>query len=253
MRNLRRWVCGRPDENREGLRPVIADAVRELLFRMRGGPLRFWRWIKDRRDDQRRDKQFGIVSAGSRELQDSGLYRPEYVRYQPASYRDLREMFDSIPITRKDVFLDFGSGMGRGVCVAATYPFGSVIGIDIAPELCAIARQNIERLRPKLRCSDVEIVNGNALEFEVPAKVSVIYFFNPFRGAILSTVLGNVAESLRGSPRKVRLLFYGTVSTAEFREEAAKHEWLTFEAETRFSTGALALTYTNNRWTATTQ
>src|SRR5512144_325679 len=42
-------------------------------------------------------------------------------------------------------FLDIGSGKGRAVLLAIGYPFRRVTGVELAPELHAIAQDNLRR------------------------------------------------------------------------------------------------------------
>ena len=91
--------------------------------------------------------------------------------------------------------------------VAATLPFRRIVGVEFAPELVSEARNNIERARHHLTDADIEILEADATEFDVPADISVIHFYNPFFGKTLSTVTDNIANSLRTSPRKMTILF----------------------------------------------
>ncbi len=217
----------------------------ELLFRLRRGPAKTWRWISDRLRDSRYDAEFGISSSPSNESKQSELECPEFVHYQAVSYSDMREILERISIHWSDIFVDFGSGMGRAVCLAATYPFRAVIGVEISPELSEIARRNLNRVRHKLESREVRIVECNATAYDIPDTASVFFFFNPFRGSVLAQVLQNIARSLQKSPRRVRVLFYGTVSSKHFRTQAAKHEWLHLSSETVLGTGAILLLYRN--------
>lgn len=215
----------------------------ELLFRLRAGPLCIWRWIADRLTDRRSDRSFGISSSMA-ETSKSELTSPDFVHYQAVSYRDMHEILDALAISPHDVFLDFGCGLGRAVCLAAIYPFSAVTGVEISPRLCELARRNLQAVRQKFRCPEVQVIQANAIEYAIPPHVSVIFFFNPFTGATLQRVLDNIDESLHESPRNLRILFYGTVSTEAFRKEAANHHSLRPQAEIRLKTGARALTYT---------
>ncbi len=218
--------------------------VAEVLFRLRGGPVRTWRWILDRIRDGRLDRQFGIYSSPKRSSKELGFQSPDLVPYQAVSFSDLREILDNSSISSRDVLLDFGSGMGRVVCFAAVrYELQSVMGVEISPQLCEIARRNLEGLRPRFKCCDVKIVNADAVEYEVPDHVTLVYFFNPFRGEVLTQVLENIERSCRRSPRRIRVLFYGTVSSRGFREEASRHPWLILEATRLLRTGAMLLSY----------
>ena len=215
----------------------------EILFRLRQGPRRTLTWVVDRFVDAARDKHFGIVSSQRRGRQELALNSPDLEPYQALSYIDLRDLFNRLTIHPNDVFMDYGCGMGRVVCVAATYAFRTVWGIEISGDLCQIARTNIQLAQSKFRCSHVEIVNADARELQVPRDASVIFLFNPFSGSVLSDVLERVGESFVSSRREIRLIFCGTVSTLRFRDEALRHKWLSLESEIVLSTGVVALCY----------
>jgi precorrin-6B methylase 2 len=156
---------------------------------------------------------------------------------------DLRDLFNRITVRPDDVFVDYGSGMGRVICVAATYPFRAVWGVEISRDLCQIAERNIQLAQSKFRCGRVEIVHADALEFPVPREASMIFFFNPFGGSVLSGVMERIGESFNRLRREIRIIFCGTVSTGRFREEALRHRWLSLESEIVLSTGVVALCY----------
>ncbi len=219
--------------------------IAELSFRLRGGPRRAWHWISDRLRDSQYDREFGISSSPRKQLTGSSLSSPEFVHYQAVSYSDMRDVLALLAIGPSDVFVDFGSGMGRAICLAATYPFRAVIGLELSSELCQLSRHNLDQARAKLQCRNVQIIEGNAVDYEVPDAVTVFFFFNPFRGSVLAQVLENIARSVRRSPRAIQLLFYGTVSSEHFRLQAAKHEWLKLSSKTILRTGAVALLYRN--------
>ncbi len=227
----------------------FSHLVPELAFRRRL-PWRHWlNWFFDRATDGYLDRKFGISSSERRSLAQLGLDLPDGIDYQPVSYRDLRKLLDSVPLRPQDAFLDFGSGMGRALCIAAQYPLRSVVGVEISPELCEIARRNIDRVRAKLQCRDVQIVNSNAIDYKIPPEISIIYFFNPFVGDIMRRVLNNIATTLRGSPRKLLVLFYGTASSEAFRNEAKECSWLALRSEIILPTGTIGLIYANSEWT----
>ncbi len=198
--------------------------------------------MADRLSDKRLDEQFGISSSAT-ERAPAVPCSPEFVRYQAVSYADMREILDSLAISEGDVFLDFGAGMGRAVCLAATYPFRAAMGVEISPELCRQARLNIENVRHKLHCDQVSIVEANAISYPIAADVSVIFFFNPFSGTVLQSVLANIARSFSRTPRPMQVIFYGTVSTERFRREVAQHPAFRLRANRKLRTGARALLY----------
>ena len=70
-----------------------------------------------------------------------------------SSWLQLRRALRGAAITIDDVLVDFGSGMGRMVYVAARhYPFGRVVGVEISQRFNDVALANLERARPRLRC-----------------------------------------------------------------------------------------------------
>ena len=119
------------------LSPRFAPLACEVAFRLRLAWPYHVRWLADRLGDSSCDKKFGIASAKRQSLAKLGLELPDCADYQPVSYVDFQKFFESLPIGSNDVLLDFGSGMGRALCLAATYPFRSVIGVEMSPELCA--------------------------------------------------------------------------------------------------------------------
>jgi len=221
----------------------LGDWKSEVLFRLRQGPRRTLTWVVDRFLDAHFDKRFGIASSQRRSRRELALDSLDLEPYQALSYRDLRDLFSRLTVRSDDVFVDYGSGMGRVVYFAATYPFRAVWGVEISRDLCQIAQRNTELAQSKFRCRRLEIVNTDALEFPVPRDASVIFFFNPFGGSVLSGVIERIGESFISSRREIRIIFCGTVSTRRFREDALRHKWLSLESEIVLSTGVVALCY----------
>ena len=218
----------------------MRELLQELQFRVRAGPARATRWIFDRLTDRAQDRRFGIETAGT---VHTNLGSRDFVHYQPVSYRDLAESLALAKLTPDDVFLDAGCGMGRAVCVAATYPLRRVIGVELSPDLCRVARENIARIEHKLACRDVQIVNANALEYGIPPDVSLLFLFNPLSGAALCNFFARVRDSCRQHPRGLRVLFTGTVSSIHFEQQAHAYSFLQLVSKQVLSTGARALLY----------
>jgi hypothetical protein len=55
----------------------------------------------------------------------------------------------------------------------------------------------------------VEIVEGDAAEYQIPDSPVVAFFFSPFFGELLSRVLGNITSSWNANPRPMYIIFYG--------------------------------------------
>ena len=173
------------------------------------------------------DWRYGIVSDAQIFLGQFGITDPACHQYNATSYVRFRQLMKLINIRPgEDVFLDYGSGMGRAVFLAATYPFRRVIGVELIPELHAQARQNIESARRRLRCRDVKLVNIDAREYQVPGDVTVVYFWNPFSGHVLCEALGNIRKSVLENPRRVTMIFLSPTGTSSVDQIKSQVPWL---------------------------
>ena len=131
---------------------------------------------------------------------------PENKQYDPLLYHHLFTVVRQLQVGPDDVFLDYGCGKGRVLVAAALRPFHEVIGVDLSPELCEIARANVRRARG-LCCRNIRIVCADAISFDVPDSVTVLYFYNPFTGSILRGALAKVRQSLDRRPRAIHTIF----------------------------------------------
>jgi tRNA A58 N-methylase Trm61 len=111
----------------------------------------------------------------------------------------------------RDVFVDFGSGMGRMVLEAARFPFGRVIGVELSAQLHEIALANLRNTRQRLRCDDVTLVCSDVLSYDIPDDVTVVFFNNPFQGPVFTTVITRLVDSLDRNPRQLKVIYYNPV------------------------------------------
>jgi len=109
-------------------------------------------------------------------------------------------------------FIDFGSGKGRVLLLASEYGFNSIRGVEVSPELHAIAVRNIAKYESsRQQCRDVSSTNADACSFAIPDGDCVLFFFCPFQKEILASELGNLVDSLRRNPRRVFIIYYNPV------------------------------------------
>lgn len=142
-------------------------------------------------------------------LEELNLASPGRMRYKPVGWSILPRILPARQVSSDDVFIDYGSGMGRMVYeAAARYPFKRVIGLELSEELNGIARDNIDRNYSRLRCSNVEIVTGDALDYDPPPDVTVALFCNPFTGAILETAVRKLLDAASGP---LRIIYFNPV------------------------------------------
>lgn len=102
-------------------------------------------------------------------------------------------------------FVDLGCGKGRALMVAAQFPFKHLHGVEIAAELCDIARANIAR-NPQW-AARISIVNDDAAKAIFPDGPLFVYLYNPFLAPVLRRALANLERQLQRSPRPTYLLY----------------------------------------------
>lgn len=179
--------------------------------------------LRDSTTDLVFERRLGVRTSGVFEPDELGIAAEGRKGYMPIGWLRLRQILPRRTITTDDVFLDIGSGMGRAVLLAATYPFRRVIGIELSPQLVDIARDNIDRCKERLRCSDIEIVNADAAYYEIPDDVTVIFMYNPVQGEIFAALVRNVLASYDRRPRGLRIVYANPaeesalLSTGRFR------------------------------------
>lgn len=149
----------------------------------------------------------GVETSRRVSHEELGFVGTDRVNYRATGWRGLKAIFRRIPTSSEDVFVDFGSGKGRVVLEAATYPFKRVTGVEISPALHEIAAQNVRQSRRLRRCGCVELVNRDVLEYSLPADLTVAFFFNPFRGEIFATVAQRLVASVECNPRQVTIVY----------------------------------------------
>jgi SAM-dependent methyltransferase len=128
-----------------------------------------------------------------------------------------------VPLPATSVsFLDFGSGKGRAVISAATFPFKRVTGVEISAYLNDIAKENVARMRHR-RAKHVELVQSDATEFAVADDTNVIYMANPFFGITLEKVVANILASYHARPRPLYIIYFNKIYFEKLIEHADFH------------------------------
>lgn len=175
------------------------------------------------------DLRYGIKTRGY--LPIPQIYQKDFNHhaYGPSRFDDFKEAMKHVALAKnRDVFLDFGSGMGRVLILASMYPFKRVIGVEINPELSNVARNNFLNLKSETKCKDISIVTSDASLYSIPNDVTVIYFNNPFKGEVLERVVSNIYKSLLEYPRPLTIIFGGPRDFERIINEA---KWLQKSAE----------------------
>ena len=106
-------------------------------------------------------------------------------------------------ISPTDAIVDYGCGKGGILISLSKYPFAKITGVEIAPDLVEIAKNNMK----KLKIENVEIKCSDAAEFKEVHGYNYFYFFDPFPCSVMKGVLDNIEKSVLEHPRQVTLIY----------------------------------------------
>jgi SAM-dependent methyltransferase len=151
----------------------------------------------------------GVISLSKLKLAKSATLG--CIRYEAASPLIFRQLMAALEIPFGDFeFVDYGSGKGRVLMLAAQQGFRKATGIEFAAELVEVARKNADIFnRGRAMPTAIETLHMDARDYMLPDVPLVLFFFSPFRGAVLDRVLANITASYRRHPRPLFLVFNG--------------------------------------------
>jgi SAM-dependent methyltransferase len=163
------------------------------------------------------DVQNGVETSGlvhGRDLKTGHLHDRHSTAYYGIAPSVLRTLIErwragSLAAPPEDYsFLDLGAGMGRAMLVAAEMPFREVVGVELHPELAAVAEENIQKWNAahRARCP-MRIVCQDAAAFRFPANPCVAFLFNPFREPMLRALLRHVEREFLKRPGQLDLIY----------------------------------------------
>lgn len=153
------------------------------------------------------------------ELSVSDTAVPDGNDYQPTGFLEFRKLMRALSLPRAGTFIDFGSGKGRVLLMAAHYGFRRVIGVEFSEELCAVARSNVEIYQRELpHCTSIEIVCADAGTYALPDDATVLFLYNPFEENVVKNMLEAVNQSLRRHERPVCVIYNNAVHATLIEE-----------------------------------
>ena len=157
--------------------------------------------------------------------------------YEPTDPRGFQEMLSSLNLRFEDFsFVDLGSGKGRTLLMASDYPFRRIVGVELLPELHAVAQQNIARYKSESqKCLVLESICTDARRFPFPQEPLVLYLFNPLPEPGLAQVISNLEKSIKEHPRAVYILYYNPLlehvlaASHAFRRVGGTHQYAIYQ------------------------
>lgn len=151
-------------------------------------------------------------------------YDKDMLHYTPSNWKTLKRIHAIVRLDCNDIFIDFGSGKGKMVYLAAHYPLKKVIGIEISEPLHEIAQQNIANNMEQLKCKNIELVNKDVLEYSLPDDFTIAYLYNPFVNDLFIRVISKIENSFTKNPRKIWVI-YKNPQMKDFLDNCS---WLSF-------------------------
>ena len=193
----------------------LASACQRLFYLLRGaGAAQTFATLFSIVDDRYLrsfDRKYRIQTSGFILLSNTS-FNPARLRdatqYGPVNGWALRRFLLQLNLPRILQFVDLGCGLGRAVILAGEYGFEKVIGVELAPEFCELARQNIANCRPPSgKLSPITILQMDALDFCAQTDADVFFMFRAFSLEFLGRILDLLANRARSRGKPVTIIY----------------------------------------------
>lgn len=157
------------------------------------------------------EKKYGINTTSANDLSEFQIKGNQLVHateYMPVNYFTIEHVFDHLPQNAKQgIFLDIGCGKGRALCVAATYGFTKLYGIDFAKQLIEESEKNLALIKNRYPSLQYELSWSDISTLEINKDVSAIFLFNPFDEVLMKKIIQKTDKSLQQYPRDLYVLY----------------------------------------------
>lgn len=154
------------------------------------------------------DRKNNITTAGiiyQTDLRINNQNQAHAVYYQGSDALLFNNALSSLKIDFNDyTFIDFGSGKGKALFLAAAYPFKKIIGIEFSEALDAVARENIRQFKK----NNIEAYCMDVVDYKIPEGSVVCYFYDPFDEYIMSKVIGTIREANNFYGKSIVIVYY---------------------------------------------
>jgi SAM-dependent methyltransferase len=151
-------------------------------------------------------KTSGYISLASTSFAQARL--ADATIYGPVNGWALRRLLRDLALPKKLHFVDLGCGLGRACILAGEYGFEKVTGVELAPELCAMARKNIADCRPPGgSLSPITVRQMDAMEFCAQTDDDVFFMYRPFTWTFLNSILKQLAERAAALNKTMTIIY----------------------------------------------
>jgi 16S rRNA G966 N2-methylase RsmD len=183
----------------------IANIARVFRNVFKVGPITTFRYIIS---DLLFDRRYQIDTINTKRLDDMDIDSPNKASgtyYEGVNAYVFQKVFSGLQIdVSQSCFVDYGSGKGKAMCLAAEMGFKKVIGIEFSLDLVETCKQNIKIFKQKSASkSEFDIIHMDATEYTLPSAANVLSFFNPFNEAVTHKVIEKIMQSYTQTPRTI--------------------------------------------------
>jgi predicted RNA methylase len=152
------------------------------------------------------DTEYGLDTGGAVNLAALTADGLPYYGIAPSMFRAIMKhvTLDRIGAT----FIDFGSGKGRAIFLAAEYGFRRITGVEILETLHAVAVRNTEIYRAATGAVvAIEPVLCDVASFAIPPGPVLAYLYNPFGEKTMKQVLRNLEAAHERTGQRIDIAY----------------------------------------------
>ncbi|HTB73290.1 MAG TPA: methyltransferase domain-containing protein [Polyangiaceae bacterium] len=161
--------------------------TRQARERIRSGELRgadLLAWIREHPSDSRDRALEELLGIARPVDQLGGAPGADRMPYMPSAIAPVVRAVLDVPITRDDVFVDLGAGLGKAAMAVHLLTGARARGVELQPALVTAAQARAR----ELALDGVEFVRADALEADLD-DATVVFLYLPFTGDVLAGVL----------------------------------------------------------------
>jgi len=144
------------------------------------------------------DHKYGVRTSGHIELSETSFDPSKLDKataYGPVNAWGFRKLLQMLNLPKSFAFVDLGCGLGRACIIAAEYGFAKVTGVELAPELCKVARENVSKCSvPAARKLPIEIIEGDVLDYCDNSNDDIYFMYRAFSLEFLHDVLAKLVQ-----------------------------------------------------------
>jgi SAM-dependent methyltransferase len=157
------------------------------------------------------DLRYGVETINTKMLDELAIDSPNKAHgryYEGTNAYIFAKIFSKLTVEpSRSCFVDFGSGKGKAMLLAAERGFRKVIGVEFSAELVEICRRNLQIFQRRSgSTTEFEVLHMDAAAYPIPADADFLFFSNPFDETIIATVIENILRSMQEHPRDIAVV-----------------------------------------------